>query len=125
VGNVLDVALMHVSDQWIPFNFCYETEIKARLCEQVRAFEKPMLFDAEEDSVFPDFWILDLEKDYPMDVFGMATPEYLVRKQTKASTTTVSTAWAAGGTGTLTAPRRQRTFLSSPSRAVSSKRHPG
>lgn len=125
MGNVFDVALMPVSDQWIPFDFSYEAVIEARGREQVRAFEKPMLFDAEENSVFPDFWILDLGKDYPMDVFGMATPEYLVRKQTQASTTTVRTAWTAGGAGTLTVPRRQRTFLVSPSRAVRSERHPG
>jgi len=82
-ARVLDVALMPVSDQWIPFDSSYESMIEARLREEGRAFEKPLRFDAGEEEVFPDFWLLDVGKPYPMEVFGMATPEYLIRKQIK------------------------------------------
>lgn len=83
VASVLDVAVMPVSEQWIPFDSSYEAVIEARLRFQGRAFEKPLRFDAEEDAVFPDFWLLDVGKTFPMEVFGMATPEYLARKQIK------------------------------------------
>mgnify|MGYP001301429722 CR=1 FL=1 len=42
-----------------------------------------MGFDASEDAVFPDFWLLDTPEEVPMEVFGMATPEYLERKAVK------------------------------------------
>lgn len=82
-ASVLDLALMPVSEQWIPFDSSYEALIEAKLRDEGRAFEKPMRFDAQEDVVFPDFWLLDVGQDLPMEVFGMATPEYVARKQIK------------------------------------------
>jgi hypothetical protein len=84
-GTVLDVGLMQVSERWIPLDSSYEGIAEKRLREERRAFEKPMRFDAEEDVVFPDFWLLDTEGKRPMEVFGMATPEYLARKDVKIS----------------------------------------
>ncbi|MEL1369343.1 hypothetical protein O3W73_24915, partial [Salmonella enterica subsp. enterica serovar 4,[5],12:i:-] len=40
---------------------------------------------ASISEVFPDFYLLDTKSDkpFPMEVFGMATPAYLARKQLK------------------------------------------
>lgn len=83
IARVLEIGLMTVSDQWIPFDSSYESTIEARLRGQGRAFEKPLRFDAGTEEVFPDFWLLDVGAEYPMEVFGMDTPEYLMRKQIK------------------------------------------
>ncbi|MBC7027416.1 DUF1173 domain-containing protein, partial [Salmonella enterica subsp. enterica serovar Enteritidis] len=42
-------------------------------------------FDPIISEVFPDFYLLDTKSDnpIPLEVFGMATPAYLVRKQLK------------------------------------------
>lgn len=82
-GKAIDIALMPVSDQWIPFDSTYEALIELKLRDEGRAFEKPLRFEAEDDCVFPDFWLLDTGETCPMEVFGMATPEYLARKQIK------------------------------------------
>lgn len=82
-AKVLDIALMPVSEQWIPFDSSYEAVVEEALRKQGRAFEKPMRYEADEADYFPDFWLLDVAKDFPMEVFGMSTPEYLARKQIK------------------------------------------
>ncbi len=52
------------------------------LREQKRKFSKPLRFD-DDDKTIPDFWLNDLDDEYPMEVFGMNTPEYLQRKADK------------------------------------------
>ncbi|QCT95386.1 DUF1173 domain-containing protein (plasmid) [Stutzerimonas degradans] len=84
-GKILDLALMHLSEQWIPLDSGFEAVIESKLRAEGRAFEKPMRFDASEDCVFPDFWLLDVGEDFPMEVFGMETPDYLARKAEKVS----------------------------------------
>jgi hypothetical protein len=83
-ADVLDLALMRVSDRWIPLDSSYEGTVEALLYEQKRSFEKPMRYDAES-AVFPDFVLLDTSDEVPMEIFGMATPEYLARKAEKAA----------------------------------------
>ncbi|EMN3634435.1 DUF1173 family protein [Pseudomonas aeruginosa] len=82
-AKVLDLALMSVSDRWIPTDSSYEALVEQQLRAEGRAFEKPLRFDAREEDIFPDFWMLDTDQPYPMEVFGMATPEYLARKHVK------------------------------------------
>lgn len=84
-GKILDIALMHLSEQWIPLDSGFEAVIESKLRAEGRAFEKPMRFDADEDCVFPDFWLLDVDAKFPMEVFGMGTPEYLQRKADKVN----------------------------------------
>ncbi|KIZ33425.1 MULTISPECIES: DUF1173 family protein [Pseudomonadota] len=84
-GKILDIALMHLSEQWIPLDSGFEAVIESKLRAEGRAFEKPMRFDADEDCVFPDFWLLDVDTKFPMEVFGMGTPEYLQRKADKVN----------------------------------------
>ncbi|MCQ7129014.1 DUF1173 domain-containing protein [Salmonella enterica] len=54
-------------------------------CPEHRQYVKPMRYDASISEVFPDFYLLDTKSDkpFPMEVFGMATPAYLARKQLK------------------------------------------
>ncbi|WP_282876557.1 DUF1173 family protein [Pseudomonas peli] len=82
-GLVHDVGLMYVSERWIPLDSSYEAIIESRLYEQGRAFQKPVRFDADEFELFPDFWLLDVGKSYPMEVFGRADEEYLAHRNEK------------------------------------------
>lgn len=81
---VLRLSLMYVSDRWIPLNSSHEGTVEARLADESRSFMKPLRFDADQDDVFADFHLLDTSVNHlPMEVFGMNTPEYLMRKQIK------------------------------------------
>ncbi|GAB3375664.1 DUF1173 family protein [Azotobacter armeniacus] len=84
-GEVIELALMQVSERWIPLDSNYEATIEARLHAAGRSYDKPLRFDAEEEEFFPDFWLLDVGSDFPLEVFGMATPEYLERKTRKVA----------------------------------------
>ncbi|HEV2681328.1 MAG TPA: DUF1173 family protein, partial [Rhodanobacter sp.] len=84
-ADVLDVGLMRVSPRWIPLDSSYEGTIEEKLCQASRKFEKPLRFDADEAEVFPDFWLFDAGKDYPLEVFGMATNDYLARRDHKTA----------------------------------------
>lgn len=83
-ADVLDLALMRVSERMIPLDSGYEAVIEAKLHAEGRAFFKPPRFEAE-DEIFPDFWLLDMGRDtqYPLEVFGMNTPAYQIRRQRK------------------------------------------
>ncbi|EKA31421.1 hypothetical protein PABE173_6527, partial [Pseudomonas aeruginosa ATCC 25324] len=82
-ADVVELALMQVSERWIPVDSDYEGVIEAMLHAAGRSFDKPLRYDADESEVFPDFWLLDTGKDYPLEVFGMNTPSYLERKAVK------------------------------------------
>ncbi len=86
-AQALNVALMVVSDEWIPIESGYEGVIEALLREQGRRFIKPMRFDAGQDQVFPDFWLMDVGagREVPMEVYGRQDPKYLARKQVKCA----------------------------------------
>lgn len=82
-AQVTDIALMRVTSDWIPVESSYEAQLSDTLVAAGRHFEKPLKFDAE-DKVFPDFWLKDVEQvKYPMEVWGMSTPDYEVRKHEK------------------------------------------
>lgn len=83
--DVINFALMRVTDQWIPVSSSYEHELADMLVAQDRCFTKPLRYDADESVFFPDFLLKDIgNKDYPMEVFGMNTPEYLAQKELKS-----------------------------------------
>lgn len=83
-SRVIDVALMTVSPRFIPLDSSYEGMIEEKLWKEKRAFIKPLRYDGEEQ-VFPDFVLTDVHgcEALPMEVFGMNTTEYLLRKQKK------------------------------------------
>lgn len=82
-ANVLDLALMPVSANWIPFDSLHELRIIDKLTAEDRGFVKPLRFDADEDVVFPDFILLDMGTDTPMEVFGRTDEAYEARKAIK------------------------------------------
>jgi len=57
-AQVLELAMMHVSERWIPLDSDYESTLEAKLFAAGRCFEKPLRYDAEECEFFPDFWLL-------------------------------------------------------------------
>ncbi|WP_407364173.1 DUF1173 family protein (plasmid) [Pseudomonas luteola] len=83
-GQVLELALMQVTDRWIPVDSSYESLIEERLHAAQRSFEKPLRYDASKFEYFPDFWLLDMGKHYPIEVFGMASEGYLEHKVSKS-----------------------------------------
>lgn len=85
-AEALNVALMIVSSQWIPVESGYEWKIEKMLRGEDRAFIKPMRYDSKHEVVFPDFWLTDAraDKPLPMEVYGLARPDYLARKDEKA-----------------------------------------
>ncbi len=85
-STLLDVALMTVSPRFIPLDSGYEGAVEEKLWQEKRAFTKPLRYDGEED-VFPDFVLKDVPgiDALPMEVFGMNSPEYLLRKQEKTT----------------------------------------
>lgn len=81
-ADVIDMALMWMTKDWIPVDSGFESLIAEKLVAENRKFEKPLRFDSE-DAVFPDFWLKDRGAPVPMEVWGMATPAYQARKQEK------------------------------------------
>ena len=83
-ASVMRLALMAVSERWIPVASSFEADIEQMLSDEGRSYWKPLRFDASEDEVFPDFWLLDTgERETPMEVFGRSDPAYLQRKNNK------------------------------------------
>ena len=77
---------MITTADYIPVASSYEWRLAAHLIDQGRSFTKPLRFDADAVEVLPDFILLDCEKRYfPMEVYGMATPEYAERQRQKAA----------------------------------------
>lgn len=81
VAEVLNIALMRVSSEWIPVASGLEELVEEKLRKEGRNFTKPLRYDAEE-KYFPDFILLDVPgvKEYVMEVFGMNTENYIKRK---------------------------------------------
>ncbi len=84
-ASVVDLALMPVSKNWIPFDSMYELMIVEKLTAEGRGFLKPLRFDADEDVVFPDFVLRDTGDDTPLEVFGRSDEAYEVRKEIKTA----------------------------------------
>ncbi|SAI72970.1 Predicted transcriptional regulators containing the CopG/Arc/MetJ DNA-binding domain [Bordetella ansorpii] len=80
---VLDVALMRVTSDWIPVDSTYEAQAADWLVTQGRRFEKPLRFDASNEHTFPDFWLLDAGRDFPMEAWGRSDADYLRRRADK------------------------------------------
>jgi hypothetical protein len=83
--EVVGLALMRVTDYWLPVESSYERDIADELVVSGRRFIKPLRYDAGEDEVFPDFVLLDTNASSgtPMEVFGMTSKEYRERQARK------------------------------------------
>lgn len=83
VAEVVNLALMQVTQNWIPVDSSYEQIIADKLAAERRGYMKPLRFDAGEDTIFPDFILLDTDKNTPMEVFGRTDEAYEARKAEK------------------------------------------
>lgn len=83
VAEVVNLALMQVTQNWIPVESRHERIIADKLTAEQRGFVKPLRFDACEEAIFPDFILLDTENDTPMEVFGRTDEPYEARKAAK------------------------------------------
>lgn len=84
-ANVIGAALMAVTQQWIPTESSHERVIAEKLVSEGRSFNKPLLYN-EEDDVFPDFVLTDCAiGEVPMEVFGRDDECYLKRKAGKTA----------------------------------------
>ena len=83
-ARVADLAVMAVTDNYIPVESSFEKRIADKLTAEGRGFIKPLRFDAENDAVFPDFILRDTGTDTPLEVFGRSDEAYAARKEIKA-----------------------------------------
>jgi hypothetical protein len=84
-AEVIDLALMPVSESWIPFESQYEKLIADKLVTERRVFVKPLRYDADDSVVFPDFILHDTGKETPLEVFGRTDEVYAARKAEKTA----------------------------------------
>ncbi|MBJ7264311.1 MAG: DUF1173 family protein [Burkholderiaceae bacterium] len=84
-AQVVNLALMLVTPQWIPVDSGYEAAVVAALAATKRRFEKPLRFDSGAEHVFPDFWLRDRSEVLPMEVWGLTDPDYQARKEQKTA----------------------------------------
>lgn len=86
-ANILQLGLMLVSDRYIPVDSSHEHHLESRLHAQNRHFTKPLRYDAALDEYLPDFCLIDVPgcPSLPLEVFGMATPDYLAHRHVKAT----------------------------------------
>lgn len=86
-AQVRQVALMMVSDRFIPLDSGYEAMVEEQLISEGRSFIKPLKYDSAEDYFLPDFYLTDVtsnnDQPFPLEVWGMATSDYLEHKKSK------------------------------------------
>ena len=83
--RILDAGLLRVTPDWIPVHSSYESILARALVGQQRYFQKPLRYDADTETVFPDFLLTDCGAvPVPLEVFGFTNnPTYESRKQAK------------------------------------------
>lgn len=82
-ATVVSMALMGVTNEWIPVESSFEAVVADLLVAQGRSFRKPLSYNAEEEQVLPDFVLTDVGREVPMEVFGRSDAAYLERKAEK------------------------------------------
>lgn len=80
-GEVIDGAIVRTTTTLIPVASGLEARVADRLCEQQRAFRKPLRYDGQ--GMFPDFELLDTAAPTPMEVFGLDDAAYVQRREEK------------------------------------------
>jgi len=74
--QVFSLALMPVTDDWIPFASDAERTLLAKLRAEGRSFTKPLAFDADPSVLFPSMILHDCEETavMPMEIVRTAGP---------------------------------------------------
>lgn len=82
-ARAIDLALMSVTDEYIPVESSYERVVAQKLVLEGRSFWKPLRYDAGDEAMRPDFVLTDTRKEIPMEVFGREDEDYQRRKEEK------------------------------------------
>lgn len=83
--HIVDGAMMLTTREYVPVDSMLEAKLATALVAANRSFLKPLNHDVHE-SVWPDFILTDTADPVYLEVFGLNTPQYLVRKQRKIAT---------------------------------------
>lgn len=86
-AQVRQLALMMVSDRYIPIDSLNEGAFEQKLYEQERSFYKPLRYDSTSSEYLADFVLTDASSDnhlpFPVEIWGMNTPDYLKHRKAK------------------------------------------
>lgn len=83
-ATISSLVVMPVVKGHLPYDSKYEKDFALELIHRARWFKKPLRYEAARDMhVHPDFVLLDTPTPVVVEVYGMATPDYLERKAEK------------------------------------------
>ncbi|EOZ4673311.1 DUF1173 family protein [Cronobacter sakazakii] len=79
-AQVRQLALMMVSDRYIPLDSLNEGAFEQKLYELERSFYKPLRYDSSTREYLADFCLTDAPTEnhlpIPVEIWGMNTPDY-------------------------------------------------
>lgn len=85
-AKINSMVFMPIIAGHLPYDSRFEKRFALELVRQARKFKKPLKYEASRDMhVHPDFMLLDTLKPIVIEIYGMATSEYLARKEEKRS----------------------------------------
>ncbi len=82
---ITNMSALKLTKQFIPVMSSHEERMADHLVANRRKFFKPIRYKREEESMFPDFELLDVEPAANIEVWGMGDDEYLTRKKAKTT----------------------------------------
>lgn len=86
-AQVRQLALMMVSDRYIPLDSLNEGAFEQKLYELERSFYKPLRYDSSTHEYFADFCLTDASTEnhlpFPVEIWGMNTPDYQEHRMVK------------------------------------------
>ena len=86
-AQVRQLALMMVSDRYIPLDSLNEGGVEQKLFELERSFYKPLRYDSSTHEYLADFCLTDVSTDnhlpIPVEIWGMNTPDYQEHRMVK------------------------------------------
>lgn len=113
VYQIERLAMMLVSDEFIPVTGAFELPLVRKLIDERRVFLKPLQYDAPVATAFPNFILLDVRTpdgaDYPLHIRSAFHSEREAAAKTKAIASTGEGAWlwdTAESVPALPPPRR-------------------
>ncbi|HCB0109347.1 TPA: DUF1173 family protein, partial [Klebsiella pneumoniae] len=86
-AQVRQLALMMVSDRYIPLDSLNEGAFEQKLYELERSFYKPLRYDSTTHEYLADFCLTDASTEnhlpFPVEIWGMNTPNYQEHRMEK------------------------------------------
>lgn len=86
-AQVRQLALMMVSDRYIPLDSLNEGEFEQKIYELERSFYKPLRYDSSTHEYLADFCLIDVSTEnhlpFPVEIWGMNTSDYQEHRMVK------------------------------------------